>query len=649
MSGCKTVVSSSEKKIDPLRGQQIARLEEFSVLKEKQSQTLAAAAGEKISPEFQHFFDAATKGDWQTVTNMFESFKQRHPQYSHPRQHSDISLRTSYWGPVLEICLAYDNVVRCEPEYTQIAVDGIINSIPPGSIYFGGTDPGRGLPTAFSKSQPDADPFYTLTQNALADATYLEYLRRTYGEQRELLTQLADACRADKQLQALNAEWPAAVQKLESLENNPDDPRWKVADEAVSSLWQKRDERVKTILADVQARTNISTNGRENTDLYIPTSQDLQTCFRDYVADATQRLHNHQLKPGEDVKEEQGRIQVSGQVAVMEINGLLVKIIFDKNPGHEYFIEESFPLDWMYPYLEPHGLIFKINRQPLPELPDVIVQQDHAYWQKLVPGMIGNWLNEDTPVKDVIAFTEKVFLQHDLDGFAGDPRFVQNDYASKMFSKWRSSIAGLYAWRAEHTTAVEEQERMADAADFAFRQALSLCPYSPEATDRYAEFLIKQHRQADARLVLDMAEQFKHKSASVFQMRLVLDAPSAETESMTNEFQNGSASTVRAAEVLNVEKAILLDQSAVFSAKFSKNRMGHQEIEITFTDAGRKQFADITREHIHERLAMVIDGKLLAAPVIQAEITEGKAEITGTFSEIEAKTLTAKINQAIVR
>jgi preprotein translocase subunit SecD len=132
-------------------------------------------------------------------------------------------------------------------------------------------------------------------------------------------------------------------------------------------------------------------------------------------------------------------------------------------------------------------------------------------------------------------------------------------------------------------------------------------------------------------------------------MRLVLDAPSVETESMTNEFQNDASDSIHAAEILNVRKTILLDQSAVLSAKSSKNRMGYQEIEITFTDAGRKQFADITRQHIHERLAMVIDGKLLAAPMTQAEITEGKAEITGTFSEVEAKTLTAKINQAIAR
>ena len=98
-----------------------------------------------------------------------------------------------------------------------------------------------------------------------------------------------------------------------------------------------------------------------------------------------QRLQNHQLKPGEDVKmDADGKIQVSGQVAVMEINGLLAKIIFDKNPDREFYIEESFPLDWMYPYLEPHGLILKINRQPLAELSDEIVERDHDYWAKLV-------------------------------------------------------------------------------------------------------------------------------------------------------------------------------------------------------------------------------------------------------------------------
>ena len=45
--------------------------------------------------------------------------------------------------------------------------------------------------------------------------------------------------------------------------------------------------------------------------------------------------------------------QVSGQVAVMMINGLLCKVIFDHNPTNDFYVEESFPLDWMYPYETP--------------------------------------------------------------------------------------------------------------------------------------------------------------------------------------------------------------------------------------------------------------------------------------------------------
>jgi beta-lactamase regulating signal transducer with metallopeptidase domain len=659
VSGCKTTIASRSKtEFNPLREQQIARLKEFSALKEKQSRTLAAAAGEKISPEYQRFFDAATTGDWQTVTNLFESFKQRHPQYSHPHQHADVSLRTSFWGPVLEICLAYANVVLCEPKYTQMAADGIINSIPPGSIYFGGTDPGRGLPTAFSKSHADADPFYTLTQNALADGTYLEYLRKTYGEEKALLNQLAEACQADPQLQDLNSKWPAAVQKLESLEISEDDPQWKAADKTVIDLWQKRDERVKAILTDIQARADTQKSAGSNQTgtktIYIPTGEDSQKCFQDYTQDAIQRLHNHQLKPGEDVKEENGRIQVSGQAAVMAINGLLVKIILDKNPDREFYLEESFPLDWMYPYLEPHGLIFKINRQPLAELSDATVKQDREYWQPRMNQMIGGWLNEDTPVKMVTKFAEKIYLRHDLGGFTGDPRFVQNDWAPKMFSKFRSAIAGVYAWRAEHSDTAGEKQRLARAADLAFRQAVALCPFSPEAVYRYATFLTQQHREGDAKRVMALLEEFKFMNAglsvppakaSFFQIRLVVDAPADDAEKMIVLSTNQANGQVRHQEHY-VQKPVLLDQTALQSAKLIKGPQGDQQIEITFTSAGRKQFAEVTREHLHQRLAIIVEGKLLEAPVIQSEISGGKCQITGSFSEAEAKALAAEINAA---
>jgi hypothetical protein len=305
----------------------------------------------------------------------------------------------------------------------------------------------------------------------------------------------------------------------------------------------------------------------------------------------------------------------------------------------------------MYPYLEPHGLIMKINREPLSELSDAMIQQDRDFWQPRVTQMIGDWLNDKTSVKSVTAFGEKVFLRHDLGGFSGDPRFVENDYASKTFSKLRSSIAGLYAWRAENATVPGEKERMARAADFAFRQSLALCADSPEAATRYADFLKQQHREADAGLVQALADDFKPTTggsaalskASVFQIRLALDAPTDNTEPMRLTSQNGSSENV---ETPYVAKEILLDHTAVQAATFDTSKQGYPEIGITLTDTGRKRFAEITRQHLHQRLAMVIDGKLWMAPVVQTEITGGKAVVTGGFSDDEAKDLTAKINDA---
>ena len=171
----------------------------------------------------------------------------------------------------------------------------------------------------------------------------------------------------------------------------------------------------------------------------------------------------------------------------MRINGLLVKDIFEENSNRDFYIEESFPLEWMYPYLEPHGLIFKLNHQPLTALTDEKAQQEHDYWTKAVSPMIGDWLNDDTSAQDIGTFAEKVYLRHDFSDFTGDTNFVENAYAHRMYSKERSSIAGLYAWRAQHTHA-QEKARMNREADFAFRQSWALCPYSPEAVYRYVNF-----------------------------------------------------------------------------------------------------------------------------------------------------------------
>lgn len=64
---------------------------------------------------------------------------------------------------------------------------------------------------------------------------------------------------------------------------------------------------------------------------------------------------------------------------------------------------------------------------------------------------------------------------------------------------------------------------------------------------------------------------------------------------------------------------------------------GHPAVEVTLNEEGTEQFAGVTESNISKRLAMLVDGKLVCAPVIRAPILVGKAIVVGDFSEKEAR------------
>ncbi len=276
-----------------------------------------------------------------------------------------------------------------------------------------------------------------------------------------------------------------------------------------------------------------------DTEITTPSPNASRECINDYYEDVAKRLQHdtqfpnepRQIKPGEDAHVVNGRLQISGgQTTVMGINGLLAKVIFDKNPDHEFYVEESFPLDWMYPYLTPFGVIMKINRQPLPEITQDIIDKDHAFWSRFSQRTIGNWITYDTSVKDICAWAENVYLRHYFAGFTGDRKFVRDDDAQKAFSKLRSSIgASIYQWRARNSHSPAENARVTREAEFALKQAFACCPYSSEAVFHLMNQLLGANRVDDALLVLktchkldpyngqinDWINQLEHSKASV--------------------------------------------------------------------------------------------------------------------------------------
>ena len=69
------------------------------------------------------------------------------------------------------------------------------------------------------------------------------------------------------------------------------------------------------------------------------------------------------------------------------------------------------------------------------------------------------------------------------------------------------------------------------------------------------------------------------------------------------------------------------------------NRDNKPSVGLSFNSRGAAMFERITGEHIHKRMAIVLDGKVHSAPTIQSRIGGGKASITGSFTPNEAQDL----------
>ncbi len=70
-------------------------------------------------------------------------------------------------------------------------------------------------------------------------------------------------------------------------------------------------------------------------------------------------------------------------------------------------------------------------------------------------------------------------------------------------------------------------------------------------------------------------------------------------------------------------------------------------VEVEFTDAGRDRLAALTRQNIEKRVVIFVDGTLIVAPIVKAEIAGGKFWLSGRMSEQEATELANEINGAL--
>jgi hypothetical protein len=350
-----------------------------------------------VAPDVERFFQAVAAGRWEELNADFEALKQR-------RESGNGEDLGVLWGPILETLL----IAECGHNWpAQKLLDygeATLGALRPGMVYVGGTDPGRGIPTLLNETS-DAERHIVITQNALADGSYLQYVNFLYGD------------------------------------------------------------RMATI-----------------------TPEDSQSAFQDYIADAQQRLaHDQQfpdepkqIRPGEDIRKVDNRVQVSGQVAVMAINEYLLRAIMARNPDLSFALEESFPLKSTYPNAMPLGALMELG------VPDV----QNSFTRETAAQAVNYW--RDT-AQQVLSDAE-----------AGA------DSADRLtYAKMAAAQAALLA---DHQYSAEAEQ--------AYRLAMQISPASPEAVYGLGQLLATTGRADEARqLVADFERAHPSKDpASVWKL-----------------------------------------------------------------------------------------------------------------------------------
>lgn len=104
---------------------------------------------------------------------------------------------------------------------------------------------------------------------------------------------------------------------------------------------------------------------------------------------------------------------------------------------------------------------------------------------------------------------------------------------------------------------------------------------------------------------------------------------------------------------LPVDKAILLSALDLEAASLTDElfssagpaKMQNAGIEIKMTTAATSRFSELTKTNIHRRLAIIIENKILSAPVVASQIPSGLGQISGNFSFPELLALCARLNR----
>lgn len=159
-----------------------------------------------------------------------------------------------------------------------------------------------------------------------------------------------------------------------------------------------------------------------------------------------------------------------------------------------------------------------------------------------------------------------------------------------------------------------------------------------------------------------------YESCSSFSLRFVADENAIVDPALYDKVEIKGTfpeilSVLRKAEVdgRDVEKAFISKSQPLFTPqqmalmkKDPRMKPIDPQLEKAFTTGGEPEInikfknptkiAEVTKQNVGKRLAMVLDGVVLMAPVIREPLTTGEAKISGKWTEEEASRIVNRLN-----
>ena len=168
-----------------------------------------------VPPELDRFFDAVESGDWNKIEAIFTQINGGDSSAGHSRERSPEVQQL--WPAIIDAYGAAEQVHLWPAQQLLDYGNSVLGALRPGMVYVGGTDNGRWIPELLNDTS-DGEQHIVLTQNALADSQYLDYVTEQYGDRLAALT-------PDDSQRAF-AEYIADAQKrFQHDQQLPDEPK----------------------------------------------------------------------------------------------------------------------------------------------------------------------------------------------------------------------------------------------------------------------------------------------------------------------------------------------------------------------------------------------------------------------------------------